>query len=170
MLSEINMSLSPRHIFFPAFCRAQTFFSSTHVSPMGISISFILSVLLLLLFPVGSFFMCFVERAASQISSPWPGFLLAGFRPPWSPLPLTCCHLISSPDVQAHPRPNPSAEGKYPQYGRSLNQAGHTDHNIGWEDNHVCFFHSLGCSISRVVFRIHTGRTGACTGERGKCS
>lgn len=78
MLSEINMSLSSGYIFFPAFCRAQTFFSSAHVSPTGISISFILLELLLPLFPVGGFFTCFVQRAASQNSSPWPGFLSCG--------------------------------------------------------------------------------------------
>lgn len=158
---------SPRYIFFPAFCRVQPFFSSTHFSPTGISISFILLMLLRLLFPVGSFFTCFVQRAASQISSPWPGFFLVEFSHPWSLLPLTCWHLVCSPDIQAHPHPNPSAEAKYPQYGRSLNQAGHT--HISWEDNRVCFFRSLGCSILQAVFRIHAGRPGACTGERGKC-
>lgn len=165
MLSEISTSLSPGYMFFLAFCGAQTFFSSTHVSPPGISTSFILVVLLLFPLPASS-------RTLSRGLLPkslLPGLGSSLFSPPRSPLPFICCHLICWPDVRAHPRPNPSAKAKYPQYGRFLNQAGHSDHNITWEDNRVYFFHSLGCSVSWVVFRMHTGRTGACTGERGKC-
>lgn len=167
MLSEINTSLSPRYIFFLAFCRAQTFFSSTHVSLPGISTSFILLVLLLLLFPLPASSHTLSGELLPK--SLLPGLGSSLFSPPQSPLPLICCYLICWPDVRAHPRPNPSAKAKYPQYGRFLNQAGHSDDNISWEDNRVYFLHSIGCSISRVVFRIHTGRTGACTGERGKC-